>query len=396
MIFKTNKISNKLFKIFTCFICVPLLYCTRLEYYTPDLDLYIFRGNHDDPWKRGFQPAGVDNIVDYALMFFDNHEHSIHEYQEQNDMIFYASKIRVFLVSSLRGINTTYLSINPVDTAKSSAKCIDANGDPFLVDIGSVGIPKEDIHSCSLKEKKCYFGDLNTAGYRVKDIPNKKLFLTNKEGTDMSGDEVVVDRDRLRIFFSYKVNPCPGALGVASDIPNKASDLSSIRKVTLSLAISSLHNNGSPRENQIKNFKSTISHELGHYFGLQHSFERSDGIDLSCKYADRGTTDRIMDYTNTPRIFIPCEQEIYKKYSGYFLNSRKTKYKFDEDGNLIRPSKPDVEISSASYGSLSTSRQMMVDVGRVQIIDSSSEYKTSDIQGEPISSEIIHRMKPVF
>ena len=139
---------------------------------------------------------------------------------------------------------------------------------------------------------------------------------------------------------------------------------------------------------------------MGHYFGLHHPFERTNNENLSCQYANEGTTNRVMDYYSRdnripPETFIPCEQDIYKRFSDYFLNSQKVRYEFDENDILIGPSRPNPDISTTLYNSLSTSRQMMVEEGRLEIIDSSLNYISPEIQEEPVSADLIKTIKPV-
>ena len=182
-----------------------------LEYYTPDLDIYVFRDNSDPglvPWKTGFRPQGIPNIVDYVLGFFDRSDTSIHSFQIQNDMVFYASKIRLFLVTPLRGIKATYIAFFRVD---SNNKIICNGGElSRAISIEDVGISSEDLTRCpNSNERRCYYGDLITAGYNVTGLPAKRLYLTNHEGTETNGREVRVDRNRIRMFFSNIVSPLP-------------------------------------------------------------------------------------------------------------------------------------------------------------------------------------------
>lgn len=58
-------------------------------------------------------------------------------------------------------------------------------------------------------------------------------------------------------------------------------------------------------------FTQVVVHELGHNFGLPHPFGNDGGPNTdSCQGADQGTTNRIMDYTNNPEVFIECERFI--------------------------------------------------------------------------------------
>ena len=78
-----------------------------------------------------------------------------------------------------------------------------------------------------------------------------------------------------------------------------------------------------------------IVHELGHNFGLPHPFDGSGNPNAdSCQGAVQGSTNRIMDYTGSPEIFIPCERFIASVFAEQY-NFRKKIYNPSETADNV-------------------------------------------------------------
>ena len=383
------------------------------EYYTPNIDLFIFRHNSSlsnvDRWRRGFDISGVSNVVDYLFSFFSDSATSVGKFQKQNQMVFNASHVRAFIVTPHRGIDTTYMYSLPVrmNGDQYQVNCAFNSITSRFINFSTLGIEPSSAVIVPSDIGQSYVSDLYFAGYDQEGLSSaqqKKLYLTNYEGTNTTGAEVFVDPNRLRIFFADTIEPCspetgqPLLGGVASSIGNSQT-LSEEKRVSLSIAISSRYNSSAyGLRNPARNLQLSISHELGHFFGLQHSFDR-----LSCDRYTMGTTDRIMDYISqdTPRppsVFAPCEQDIYKRLSGVFLNQKKVSYEVDDEGNIKSPQNPNTEIQSVLYRSLSTRNQIAVDEGRFEIIDADSYPQNSSEtpSKKTISMDSISDIKPVF
>ena len=375
------------------------------EYYTPNVDLFIFR--HDsslpyweiDEWRRGFDIDGV-NVVDYLFRFFSDSEPSLNTFQKQNQMVFNDSHVRAFIVTPHRGIDTTYSSVLPVLTGDRGQDQVDCSFDPFgpaiPVDLSDIGANPES--AIILREEdglSLYIPDVVVAGYNPDEptFPEKKLYLTNYAGTNTTGREVSVDRNHLRIFFSEIVEPCSSRFGGGVGIGGLASlgdaeRLTPANRLISYSSISSRYNSSSYSLGDIGlNLRLTISHELGHVFGLPHSF-----ADDSCDTKDQGTTTRVMDYIDPrepkfPSVFAPCEQARYENLSGVFLDQKRVTYKVDGDKNVKGERKPRTDtVQSPLYRNLSTSNQIAVDEGRFEIIDADTYPRKND---ETISKETV-------
>ena len=253
-----------------------------------------------------------------------------------------------------------------------SARSIPPAGFP----IAHAGVDAEDI--VTVDGQKTYFGDLSIAGYRADaGVPVKKFYMTNEAGTDLQGPEIRINPNHIRIIFADIVSPCnpSPSLGVAGLASIGAAErLQSDLRAANYMAISSRYNvNGLVESAQVYNLRVSIAHEMGHFFGLFHPFERSDGQPLSCRFDDFKTTNRIMDYSQVVDTFIPCEQEIYRTRANHFLDGQRVTYEFSENDELIshKPHKPEINSTdSPLYRGLSTGNRIAAEEGRVQIYDS--------------------------
>ena len=389
------------------------------EYYSPNVDLFIFR--HDsslpywevDEWRRGFDIDGV-NVVDYLFNFFSNSEPSLNTFQKQNQMVFNDSRIRAFIVTPHRGIDTTYSAILPALTGDQGQDQVDCNffdpsGQPIPLDLSDIGAnPESAIILQQVDGSSSYIPDVVVAGYNPEGLSlssaqQKKLYLTNYAGTNTTGGEVAVDSNHLRIFFSEIVEPCSsrflrsgGIAGLA--LPGSAEQLKPEKRITSYSSISSRYNSSSYGLRNIGlNLRLTISHELGHVFGLPHSF-----ADDSCDTKDQGTTTRVMDYIDPetpkfPSVFIPCEQARYESLSGVFLDQKRVTYEVDGDKNVKGGREPETEIQSALYRNLSTTNRIAVDEGRFEIIDADTYPQNNDetISKETVSIEALYGIRSI-
>ncbi len=431
--------SKKLLFIFI-FFCIGACVSEEFkDYYTPNVDLFIFRQNSSSQSvpvsQRGFDIEGVNNVVDYLYNFFSSADTSIHEFQEQNRMLFYGSKIRIFIVTPHRGVDTTYFGAYLL-TESGEIRCnLEVSENASSISFADAGINRERavIRSDNNSGKMLYQADLNIAGFGLRDLDLRKwrrLYLTNYDGTDMMGAEIPAARDNLRIFFSDRIYPCTddenGGVGGIAILGNSENLKQNSRIFSVS-AISSRYNVGrrtiKGRElmfgqgDTIKNLRTSISHEMGHIFGLQHSFHEK-----SCDVKPMNTTNRIMDYFSArrksprPSMFVPCEQKIYEELSHLFLDGEKKSYRLNSNGRPVklnprrqiinRPTmfsqnavnrlsaKKKVSISTI-YQGLSTINQLAVENRDLEIIDSTS-YRVSsneNIQKETVSMDELSKLK---
>ena len=377
-------------------------------YYTPDIDLFIFRHNVNlmnvPIAQEGFNIDGQTNIVNYLYQFFSTtSEASINPYQGQNEMLFHRSKIRAIIVTPHRGLDTTYHGVYALTPDKTQIIC-DLVDPPFMVNLSTAGIPTNRL--LSIKDNR-YVSDLNAAGLQISgkaDSLQRKLYLTNSEGTNQSGREINIETNNIRIFFANNISPCIKPAETPSKIDSAPAGLANVgtrnhlgqqqRHFPL-ISIAGKYNLGKRRSNDgrfiyniaqkdtTKNLRTTLSHEMGHFFGLRHSFS-----DDSCDTKKQGTTDRIMDYwvRGGPPIldkFIDCEQKTYKNLANVYLDGKKVQYELDLNGRPIDGSKPRTQtIESALYRGLSTDNQLAVEKGLLEIIDADSYLATPDEESE--------------
>ena len=198
------------------------------EYYTPNVDLFIFRHNSALPvvgrGRRGFEISGVRNVVDYLFNFFSDPDISVGKFQKQNQMVFNASHVRAFIVTPHRGIDTTYLYSLPVRRTRNEmdelgeyqANCTFNSTRSRFVNFSTLGIDPSSAVFTSSSTGQTYVSDLYFAGYDQEGLSTaqqKKIYLTNYEGTNETGAEVFVDPNRLRIFFAEAIEPCSAETG---------------------------------------------------------------------------------------------------------------------------------------------------------------------------------------
>ncbi len=374
--------------------CINNLEDIEVEISTPDLDMYVFRG------ENGFRAPDYDNdgeedfnVVNYILNSFFNDSYSVGILQSQVKMEFDASKIRVFLVSQnqdrkvpdLPVLSNTHVKPfvrenesstieSPIeedcapipDNSEEEQPHIDNSlfkpcflnddGFPFfifveeerrfiLADASEEPCPPNFEDPPGNCIHKCYIGDFDT---------NYKFTLTDIKGEERKGT-VEVDPDNVRIYFVNEVDPCGtnsnGVSGV-SIVGNEESIQSPdsryqqyyigiAHRYTVGLGERFFHSLQSIRPEAtlpafdpgIFSLASTISHELGHYFGLYHSFEEE-----SCDYVpgQGNTINRIMDYVAEPRIFTQCETNIYTRLSQLY-SGRMLRYVADPVDENIQP-----------------------------------------------------------
>ncbi len=366
--------------------------------YSPNVDLYVFRSpiRGVASWQMGFHVPGVNNIANYLLQFFSDGESSINSFQGKNDMLFHASKIRIFYVtarsSATGSVATTYA--DQLRVQRNNIRCPTASGGLMPVRLGLRGLNAANVFRRG--EFEYHMGDLITAGYQVfLGLPQRRLYMTNEAGTNLTGPEIQVKPNHVRIFFADIISPCEGAAGLAT-MGNTALLSSQKDRVMGYAAIAGRYNNPENIRDKttsfLTNLKTTISHEFGHFFGLRHPFASSI---KSCKFAPMGTTRRIMDYGSGLDQFIPCEREIHRVGSSHFLDGKITTYKFSDDGRLLSPLVATRGVQSTSlYRGLSTDNQLLAEFNRLHIYD--ADYHSHEAQknaSQKVSREEISREK---
>ncbi len=343
-----------------------------MEAYTPNIDIYLFRGD------KGFSIPGGANPISYIVQLFDyDKQNSIHKFQLQVDMVFYTSTIRFFLLSA-KGLENTFRDTVIIDPSDSETMSMDKCNTRIQAEL--FPCPSKDNSN-----KRCYFGDLFLGGLNIKpDDPfaeyAKPFFLSNYEGTRTKatsfriGEHDPVFRN-VRMFFADRVSFCDGVAGISSlGIPDTLDKLR--YRAQSSLAVASKHLlNPNLSANRIRSsIIGTIAHELGHFFGLVHSFEPE-----SCQF-EKGerSTNRIMDYSRNPSVFTDCEKGIYLQGSKAFLNGVKQKYEIHDNGTpvKIRNRVHPPTFSAFLHSTLDDQSKEMLHDGRIQIFDDTADIKS--------------------
>jgi len=162
------------------------------------------------------------------------------------------------------------------------------------------------------------------------------LTLTDETGTFNKGT-ILIDYNKVVIFFAQSIHVDPSVSGFSvigtGDTINNPSFRTQYR-----IAI------GSNYFGSFEILRRTVSHELGHYFGLVHSFETT-----SCSLAPQGTTLRIMDYVTNAENFIGCEQSIAKNLASVYL--QKTPFTAYTDGEGLDGIQGSISASKQSISS---------------------------------------------
>ncbi len=140
-------------------------------------------------------------------------------------------------------------------------------------------------------------------------ISYKTSFNEVDEGGTLTGNTITVDNTRQKLFF-LKYSTENSIAGLSHVGYPRCFQQSYCKSTLTTLIFSSPFNENKHFYYNVKTLANTVIHELGHYFGLMHNFDKQGGISLSCFFEPQSTTLRYMDYYNNPQYFISCEQMI--------------------------------------------------------------------------------------
>lgn len=232
------------------------------KYYKPLLDIYVVRGG-----TQGFVlPVGETSADVFLRKAFAYGPDSVNPGLTQAGLAYYENTIRVFYISGA----------------------------------GIPGTGYEDLF---------YY----LAG-------QSSFNLVNEAGT-LTGGTVTIDPGRQRVFF-LKYSLEYGVAGLSTVGYPSCWDNATCKKEMTVLIFSSPTNAASYYYGNLKRMSEVVIHEFGHYYGLFHNFDQQSGVDLSCKYAPQGSTNRYMDYTYNPEVFIPCEALITQYNASLLLGEK--------------------------------------------------------------------------
>lgn len=154
-------------------------------------------------------------------------------------------------------------------------------------------------------------------------VSYKASFNEVDEGGNLTENTITVDNTRQKMFF-LKYSNENGIAGLSHVGYNQCFKNPLCKAHLTTLIFSSPFNNNKHYYYSLKALAHTVIHELGHYFGLMHNFDKQGEINLSCFFEPQSTTLRYMDYYNNPQYFISCEQMIMA-LNAATLTGKKTK-----------------------------------------------------------------------
>lgn len=126
-------------------------------------------------------------------------------------------------------------------------------------------------------------------------VNHKTFTLSDPTGTEDKGT-VNHEAGRIRIVFVNDFS-CQGSTGVAGCASKNS--IGSIQYPENTLVVMRAS------RQTIVELGTTMAHELGHYFGLNHTF--ASNSTEGCSYIQQGTTNYVMDYNWPATLFQDCE-----------------------------------------------------------------------------------------
>lgn len=252
------------------------------KYFKPLLDIYVVRGG-----TQGFVlPAGETSADVFLRKAFAYGPDSVNPGLTQAGLAYYENTIRVFYISGA-GLKT-FLDCKGLLTP------------PYPTD--------DEIKEACMEENFYY-------------LANKTSFSIVDESGTPTGESVVVDMNRQRTFF-LKFSVLEGVAGLSTVGYPSCWDNATCKKEMTVLIFSSPTDGATYYYGDLKRMSEVVIHEFGHYYGLFHNFDQQSGVNLSCKYAPQGSTNRYMDYTYNPEVFIPCEAMITQYNASLLLGEK--------------------------------------------------------------------------